>query len=257
MKLSFKLLLLVLVSVSLLTAENITSSEKDIIDNNQKTDQAQNLAEINREIILKDHTRQSNPRISLMKSALIPGWGELSNGSKSGYVFLSLEVAFWFSKYYVNTEKKLSEREAYNYAVQYAHIDPMLEYSEEYYGYLKKYGSSGYEPGGFNAIVVETAMALYPNDIIEQNKYIKDNSISEEKSWNWSSYEDRAYYSGRRTDILDYSDMSKAIGGMILANHLISGINSLLGNVKQNKRLETQVYFDSKLNPALQVSYKF
>lgn len=241
MKLSFKLIIFGLLFFSFLSAET-------------------EVPLANTTIGMEDNSALSSskevPIKYFLKSAIIPGWGELSSGSKTGYFFLSLEAILWFSKYYVNNEKDLSERKAFNYAVQYAHIDPSIDHDEDYYGYLKKYSSSGFDPGGYNSKVVETAILLYPNDAEMQEDYLEANAISDADGWNWDSYDDRAYYAGRRTDILDFADMSKAIGGAILANHFISGINSLRNSAKRN-RLQTQVTLDSKLNPVLNISYSF
>ncbi|MCK4956539.1 MAG: hypothetical protein KAS49_02805 [Candidatus Cloacimonetes bacterium] len=201
-------------------------------------------------------TSSEVPISSFFKSAIVPGWGELSANNYSGFVFITAETILWLSKYYVNNERTLSERKAHNYAVQFAHIDPSLDFDEDFYDHMKAFASSGYETGGYNSFIAEQAIARFPNKKEAQTLYIAANSYSEEYSWNWDSYDDRAYYSGRRTDILDFSDVSKAITGVIILNHLISGINSLRGSAKR-KRLETRVSLDSEFNPLLFVSYKF
>lgn len=192
----------------------------------------------------------------VLKSALIPGWGEVSNGSKSGFVFLASEAILWASRFYALDQKELSERKAYSYAIEYGHINPVNDYEEEYFDALKKYDNSGFEPGGYNYDIVQQATNLFPGDPNSQTEYVQLHAISDEFRWDWDSYEDRKYYAGRRTDILDYSDTVKAVSGVIIANHLISVINSARINAK-SKRLRTEVTLDSKFNPGIQLSYRF
>lgn len=38
---------------------------------------------------------QESKDLSILKSIVLPGWGELSKGSNSGYIFLGTELALW------------------------------------------------------------------------------------------------------------------------------------------------------------------
>lgn len=192
----------------------------------------------------------------VLKSALIPGWGELSMDKKSGYAFLALEAILWGTKYYTIDQEDISARKAFIYAVENAQINPELDFEEDYLDLLKKYNNSGFEPGGYNFVVMQQALSLYPDDSEMQESYVSEHGISDAYAWDWESFEARKYYAGRRTDILDYADAGKAITGVILANHLLSVINTAIGS-KKAARLTSHLKLDKDLNPGLELTYIF
>ncbi|MFO7896821.1 MAG: hypothetical protein R6U84_07810 [Candidatus Cloacimonadales bacterium] len=228
MKLNFNLLLICLLFVGFLSAQ---------------------------EAILEEETQQPINFKPVLKSLLIPGWGELSTGAPSGYAFLALEIILWGSKFYMEDQQEISQRKAFNYAVQYGGIDPELSYDDQYYDLLKKYDNWGFEPGGYNYQIMQQAIAQYPGDAELQNSYIAENGIDAAYSWEWESYEDRKYFAARRTDMLKFSDRAKAAGGVIIANHLLSAANSL--RLSRQQRFSSQVFLDKDYNPGILFSYSF
>ncbi len=192
-----------------------------------------------------------SPQIAFLKSAILPGWGELSMGNRSGYVFLGLEVLAWSSKLYCEEEEILTERKAFNHAVKYAHIDSGMDYEDQYYYHLSKYSSSGFEPGGYNAYIVEQSESQP-----DPQQYLEDNLYSDEYYWNWDSTEDRITYGKKRKDATSFSDYAKAITGTIVVNHLISAINSFR-IAKKMRRMDISFYLDLDLNPNISCSYHF
>ena len=195
-----------------------------------------------------------NPRIALLKSAILPGWGEISLGDKTGYIFMATEFIFWSSKIYFNEEEKLKEKEAYNYALKYAHIDPHNNYNETYYYNISRFISSGFEPGGYNAYVVQQAENI--EDPILKQEYIQNNIYSDEYYWNWDNKDKMHEYGIKRKDASHFVDYAKTIGGAIIANHVFSAINSLRVSSKL-KKMNLSIYFDRNMNPNLICSYKF
>lgn len=73
-----------------------------------------------------------------LKSALVPGWGQLSIGNNYGYAMLASEALFWSGYIYNNNEQKLKNKSSYDYAVKYSHINPG-NYSAQYYRDLSKF----------------------------------------------------------------------------------------------------------------------
>lgn len=200
--------------------------------------------------------QQINSKKQFLKSALIPGWGELSMQNNSGYVFLAAELMMWSTTFYFNEEAKLKDKASINYAIQYAHIDPAGDYNEDFYYHLSRYIDYGYETGGYNAHIVEVAMAKFPDDQAAQSEYIQTNSYSEDFYWNWDNKIRKHDYAIMRKRITEYNSYISGISGVIIANHLISAINSLLLANKIN-RLEMGMEFNSEMNPTLTLSYKF
>ena len=77
---------------------------------------------------------------------------------------LASEVLLWSASYYTSNEISLQNRSTYEYALKFAHIYPG-SYDSQYYRDLAKYNSSGYEAGGYNAMIRQTAIDMYPYDL--------------------------------------------------------------------------------------------
>lgn len=162
----------------------------------------------------------------VLKSAILPGWGQLSIDNSYGYAMLTGEVLFWSAYIYSTTEQNLKDQQSYEYALKFAHVNPG-KYSEQYYRDLSKFDSSGYSAGGYNAMVRQTAIDLYPYDLVLQQDYIDENAIPDEMAWQWDTYQQRKKYSSLRKDILELKDQAQVITGIIIANHIISSIDML------------------------------
>ncbi|MCF7792624.1 MAG: hypothetical protein K9N09_00875 [Candidatus Cloacimonetes bacterium] len=196
------------------------------------------------------------PRSKALKSALIPGWGELSMKKSSGYFFMGTELILWAATFYFDNEIDLKEKASKNYAYKYAHINTDIELTEDYLYDVKKYMSSGYEAGGYNAKIVEQAMAMFPDDPAAQTAYIDENTYSDEYYWNWDDTERKHDYAILRKRMTQYDGYIKGITGGIIANHLFSAINSLMIANKINN-VELSMDFDEQFNPTFLATYKF
>ena len=93
---------------------------------------------ISTQIVLADEISTKHTENSFLKSAIIPGWGELSMGAKSGYFLLTLEASLWGALFYVKDQEDLSKRKAFAFAVENANINPQLDYDKEQLNYMKK-----------------------------------------------------------------------------------------------------------------------
>ncbi|MBN2460325.1 MAG: hypothetical protein JXB60_01860 [Candidatus Cloacimonetes bacterium] len=199
---------------------------------------------------------QPKPPVAFLKSAILPGWGELSCGNKSGYVFLAMEFILWGSHLYCLQEEELLKSKSFDHAIKYAHINPHNDYEDSYFYHLSKYSSSGFEPGGYNFHILQEAEQKYPNDPIKRQEYIQNNIYSEEYFWDWDSDELRVTYGKTRKDVANFSDYAKAATGTIVVNHIISAINSLRVSSRL-RRTDVSIYFDTRMDPNLKISYKF
>jgi hypothetical protein len=190
----------------------------------------------------------------LVKSILIPGWGQLSQGKSYGYVMLTSETLFWSTYFYSQTEQTLKDRASYEYALKFAHVNPG-DYSSQYYRDLSKYNSSGFDAGGYNAMVRQTAIELFQYDPVAQQAYIDDNKYPDEMSWNWDSYTLRKKYSTQRKEILDLKDQAQVFTGLLIANHIISGIDMLRQRKHWNNVHPSIQYY--KDTPILHLNIEF
>ena len=192
-----------------------------------------------------------SPRTAFLKSALIPGWGQLESGSKSGIFFLASEALLWSTKYYYDTEADLKETASEKYAIKYAGIDPEGSYDDNYYYLLSRYNSSGFESGGYNSFVYLSAQS---DD--DPEGYIEANMIQDDQSWHWKSKQHRHDYAILRKRIIQYGDYSQTMVGVIIANHLVSAIHAALVSRKPSK-VDVSVNMDNQFRPRLTCQYRF
>jgi len=197
-----------------------------------------------------------NRKKYMLRSAIVPGWGELSANNKTGFIFLASELALLSSRFFFIEESKLKEKASFNYAVKFAHIDPNMDITDEYYYHMSRYMSSGFDTGGYNSRIVEIAKAKYPDDLQAQTEYIEENSYPESEYWEWENKNDKKEYSILRKRITQYGDYAKAITGAVIANHIISTLNAFRIS-SHLKNLNAQVEFDIEMNPILTLQYRF
>ncbi|HOD17520.1 MAG TPA: hypothetical protein PLF50_02040 [Candidatus Cloacimonadota bacterium] len=190
----------------------------------------------------------------LLKSALIPGWGQLSLNHSYGYAMLTAEILCWSDYYYATTEQDLKERSSYEYALKFAHINPG-KYSSQYYRDLAKFNSSGFDAGGYNAMVRQEAINLFPADLAAQQQYIEEKGIPADKAWNWDSISNRNKYAAMRKDILELKDQAQIITGVLIANHIFSSID-MLRLKPQWKNVHASVRYHNS-QPELNLSVNF
>ncbi len=197
-----------------------------------------------------------NTKKYMLRSALVPGWGELTAGNKTGLVFLASEVLLLSSRFYFLEEADLKEKASFNYAVKYAHIDPNIDITDEYYYHMSRYMSSGFDIGGYNAYIVEIAKTRFPDDPQAQTQYIEDNSYSDDDYWGWDDEDRKKDYSTLRKKITHYGDYTKVITGAVIANHIISALNAFRVSSRL-KNLNAQIQFDNNMNPIFTLQYNF
>ena len=88
------------------------------------------------------------PGLNFLKSAVVPGWGQLSVDKNYGIAYLVAEASFWSMRFYCLQESDNNTVASHNYAIKYADVDPEGHYSHQFYEDMRKYSSSGYEQGG-------------------------------------------------------------------------------------------------------------
>ncbi|MCD6176967.1 MAG: hypothetical protein J7K29_03930 [Candidatus Cloacimonetes bacterium] len=200
--------------------------------------------------------KEVNIKTHMLRSALIPGWGELAAGNKTGLIFLASEIVLLSSRFYFLEEADLKAKASFNYAVKYAHINPNIDIADEYYYHLSRYMNSGFNTGGYNAYIVEIAKARFPDDQEAQTQYIEENEYSDDEYWGWDDSIKQNKYSILRKRITQYGDYAKAITGAVIANHIISALNAFRVSSRL-KNLNAQVQLDNNMNPIFTLQYKF
>lgn len=192
--------------------------------------------------------------VQLIKSLVIPGWSQISSGRDYGYVMLSSEVAIIGSMAFFNNESKGLMRESYEYAIKFAHLNPN-HYDTEFYNHLARYESSGFDTGGYNAWVRKIALETYPYDPLLQQEYIDTHSYGDDKYWSWDDSGKRSEYNRLRNRSSDFKDYALVAGGVMLLNHLVSGIDVMRYTAKPRS---SQLSFSVQdRTPLVNISYKF
>ncbi|OQY36931.1 MAG: hypothetical protein B6226_05800 [Candidatus Cloacimonetes bacterium 4572_65] len=171
---------------------------------------------------------------SVLKSLIVPGWGQISTGHKIGYAQLASEVVAISSIIYFDNEGDVKKEQSVNYAIKYAHIGND-NYTDDYYKTIGRYNSSYYEANGYNQEVLNQAINLYPGDPDSQQTYINANAMAENKSWRWDSKKNRYKYNNLRTDYHSYADYVKTTTGLLIANHFTSFIHMMIKYKGYNK----------------------
>lgn len=192
--------------------------------------------------------------LQLVQSLVLPGLSQVRHGRNYGYGMLTAEAALISSLLYLNEEAQLKTQEYYEYALKYAHITPG-DLADSYLRDLSKFNSSGYEAGGYNAWVRQEALRLFPQDPAQQQIYIDENIYLDDQAWNWDSVDNRGQYVQIRTEAQNMRDYRMLAVGVMIVNHLISGIDVLRYNAKDNK---AQVWLDIKdRSPMLMLGLEF
>lgn len=187
-------------------------------------------------------------------SLAIPGFSQIRAGRSHGYVMLAAEASIWTSMLLFGGEADLLQEEAYDYALKYAHINPS-RYDKQFMQNLGKFNSSGFDADGFNANIRKQALNQFPGDPVAQQAYIDEYSYKEDKYWRWDTANDRSKYNKMRNKSADLENYAKLTVGVMILNHLVSGMDVLIFN-SQERRTQLSVGLIGS-TPALQASFKF
>lgn len=190
----------------------------------------------------------------LLRSLILPGWGQVKSGHNYGYAMMATEIGIISTLFYCENEHDLKRKEAYEFAVKYAGLYPGT-YSDEFLGHLSRYRNSGFGAGGYNAMVREQALALYPGQPDLQQQYIDNNAYSDDMSWSWSEDYYRKEFGNIRGDMNNFKESAQIVVGILVLNHLVSAIDVLRVQSEQN-RAKVNVGILRK-DPALFLQYKF
>jgi hypothetical protein len=187
-------------------------------------------------------------------SLAMPGFSQVRQGKSYGYAMLAAEAALIGTSLYLGSEADLLMDESYTYALKFAQINP-ADYGPEYLKNLGKFNSSGYDADGYNATIRRQAQNLFPGDPTAQQNYIAEHAYGEELYWKWENAGKRAEYNRMRNTSQDLESYGKLVVGVLILNHLASGIDVLRSSAQKRR---TQLSMDLQDNvPILKLSVKF
>lgn len=194
-------------------------------------------------------------KLVILRSLVVPGWGELHMGDRTGYIFLASEALLWAGNFYFNNESDIMADRAHDYAVQYAGINPG-DYDDAYWVNLSKYDNSGFGGGGYNESVMRDALSRFPDDPAAQQEYIDANAYPEDYAWDWDNDSHQMNYNRMRKDVTNNSDYAKVVTGVIVANHVLSAVNALR-SARSREKLDMGVSMTREGAPMLCATWRF
>ncbi len=189
----------------------------------------------------------------IIKSIILPGWGEISQGYNRGYAQMFVDAGLWTSLFYYNEESDLFQEKAYDYAVRFAGISN-TNHSEQYLVDIGKYDHSGFDVRGYNAMIVVMANHEYSTDNESRQQYIQDNIYSDDMAWEWESVQHRSKYTSYRKKSMDCDDYAGMISGLLIVNRVASCIDLLI--IKQSKLKAMTSLYDYQ-TPMINLSFEF
>ena len=149
---------------------------------------------------------QEAPNNSVLKSAILPGWGELSYQSNSAYTFLGIEAALWVGFAGLRYSGYVQNQDLMNYARLNAGVSDYPE-SHEYWADLGNYLSR----------------ADHEEDMLELRK--PEEIWSNDYNWDWVSEDELMVYERLfRNKELTLLSSQFVLTGMIV-NRIASVIN--------------------------------
>ena len=149
---------------------------------------------------------------SVIKSALIPGWGEHTYKAHSrGYLFNGIEAALWIFAGVASSSAKSHENDLYYFATQYGQISDPQKKSDIFLDRVSKYES----------------METYNEQMLRNRQWDRLYSADNGYYWSWESDAKRQEYFDIKTERYLWRQRLTYTFGAIALNHLISTMDAL------------------------------
>ncbi|MEO0070405.1 MAG: hypothetical protein ABIK18_06405 [candidate division WOR-3 bacterium] len=157
----------------------------------------------------------------ILRSALVPGWGEWTLQKKSkGEIFFVIEGGLWLLYGGLNYYSGEMNDNAHTYAVEMAGANAANK-DERYLKALEKYMTSE----AYNEAVERDASYYYPDDLRKQQEYIQSNGYFGEDTWEWPSENEFILYWEKRKAGREALRMASFCIGLTLFNRVASIID--------------------------------
>jgi TM2 domain-containing membrane protein YozV len=157
---------------------------------------------------------------AFLLSFLVPGLGEYYAGSpRMAKIFIGTEIAAWTAFFAFRTYGKWRKQDYHNFAISHAGIslagkDHDYFVNIEHFNNIREYNQKKLQERNINA--------LYP----ENDKY----------SWEWDSKKNRLKYEQIRMSSDKAFSNSTLVIGVVVLNHIVSGIDAMRAAVKTNNK---------------------
>ncbi|MEA3286841.1 MAG: hypothetical protein U9Q77_05655 [Candidatus Marinimicrobia bacterium] len=148
----------------------------------------------------------------VIKSAILPGWGEHSyNSSTRGYLFNGIEVALWIFAGTAYSAAVSHENDLFYFASEYGQITDPQHHSDVFMDRVSKYDN----------------MEEYNAQMLRNRQWDRIYSAENGEYWNWESDEKRQKYFSIKTQRYLWRQRLTYSFGAIALNHLVSTMDAL------------------------------
>lgn len=173
---------------------------------------------------LRAEPGEKNPKLAMLYSLLLPGLGEYYLGrTDRAKIFFVAEGAIWTSFAVFRIQGNHRE-DLYK---EYAEINAGAGQrdDDDFYRTIGNFIASD-GPFSANEAVRRQARALFPDNPDRRDEFLADNGYFGDDAWEWESEEFLARYKEMRTSSLDAFRRSNLSLGLLVANRLISVLDT-------------------------------
>ncbi len=163
-------------------------------------------------------------RSAMMRSLVLPGWGQSQLGHKTrGTVFMGVEAVTWIGAGLSYIEATWQRDNFRGLALQKAGID-VAGSTRRFQDDVGAFNSSD----EFNTYIRQLARYYYPDDPAAQHQYYQQYSISGEYGWNWSGEGERLAYLDALRNSREWYRRTAYIAMFAVVNRVVSAIDAAL-----------------------------
>jgi len=156
----------------------------------------------------------------VVKSLIVPGWGQMDFDRKTGIVMMAAEVAGW-GYYFTLHRRQLDARQTYM-AIAYDHSGATSFSDERIFALLENYPERDF----YIMDLYAEARVLYPDDPEAREQYVRLNSI--DADWEWDSISTFFRYQDYRIMEREVVSQKAIVGFVIFSNHIISALHAYM-----------------------------
>jgi len=179
-----------------------------------------------------------NGKLAMLMSLVVPGTGELYLGSPGrAAIFFVAEAAIWTSYFVFQSEGNHREDLYQQFAAIHAGVP--VRNDDEFYRILGNYISSD-GPYSANERVRREARAIFPGNREKQEQYIAENAYTGDNSWEWDSQASFDRFQEMRSSSLDSYQYANLSLGLLVANRIVSVVDTGLLAASKNRELAQQ-----------------
>ncbi len=149
---------------------------------------------------------------SVLRSTLIPGWGQHSYDNHTrGYLFNGIEAALWIFAGIASTSASAHENDLFYYASEYGQITDPQSKSDVFLDRVSKYNS----------------MDEYNAQMLRNRQWDRLYSAESGYYWKWESDKQRGEYFDLKTHRYIWRQRLTYTFGALALNHLVSTMDAL------------------------------